>query len=94
MPIKPDQQATVTQGTFTTLHTTIFPACKVTLTGASGEFTTIPFRIKSRRSEGEPFDASEASLPRGFGLRRIQATAPAGVATLDIVYELRTGPDA
>ena len=95
MAIRPDKQATVTQGQFTTLHTTILPACKVTLTGSSvGEITTIPFRIKSRGFESEPFDASEASLPRGLGLRRIQATAPAGVATLDIVYELRTGPDA
>jgi hypothetical protein len=79
---------------FTNLHTTIFRASKVTLTGISGEFTTIPFRIKERRVEGEPFDASEASVPRGLGLKRIQATTPEGVGTLDIVYELRTGTDA
>jgi hypothetical protein len=94
MPIKPDQQATLTQGRFTTLHTTIFAPCKVTLTGVSGEFTTIPFRIKTGRDEGEPFDASEASVPRGLGFKPIQATTAAGVGTLDIVYELRTGADA
>ncbi len=94
MPIKPDQQATLTQGQFKTLHTSIFGAAKVTLTGVSGEFTTIPFRIKTGRDEGEPFDASEASIPRGIGFKRIQATTPAGVGTLDIVFELRTGPDA
>ena len=96
MTIRPDQQATLTQGQFTTLHTTLFPACKVTLTGVSGEFTTIPFRITRRGlvEGGETFEASEVSIPRGLGLRRIQATTPAGVGTLDIVYELRTGPDA
>ena len=94
MPIKPDQQATLTQAQFTTLHTTIFRPCKVTLTGISGEFTTIPFRIVIRFVAGEPFDASEASVPRGLGIKRIQATTPEGVGTLDIVYELRTGPDA
>ncbi|HEX8074865.1 MAG TPA: hypothetical protein VF545_07775 [Thermoleophilaceae bacterium] len=94
MPIKPDQQATLTQGQFTTLHTIIFRACKVTLTGISGEFTTIPFRIKTGRVAGEPFDASEVSIPRGLGFKRIQATTPEGVGTLDIVYELRTGADA
>ncbi|HEX8067926.1 MAG TPA: hypothetical protein VF520_15510 [Thermoleophilaceae bacterium] len=96
MPIVPDKQATLTQGRFTTLHTTIFRPCKVTLTGVSGEFTTIPFRIKRRGFEGEPFEASEASIPRGGGLavKRIQATTPEGVGTLDIVYELRTGVDA
>lgn len=94
MPIRPDQQATLTQGQFTTLHTTILRRCKVTLTGISGEFTTIPFRINSRGVEGEPFDASEASIPRGLGFKRIQATTPEGVGTLDIVYEVRTGADA
>lgn len=94
MPIKLDQQATLTQGRFTTLHTTILPPCKVTLTGISGEFATIPFRIKTRGVAGEPFEASEASLPRRLGLRRIQATTPEGVGSLDIVYEVRTGADA
>ncbi len=94
MTIRPDQQATLTQGRFTTLHTTIFGPCKVTLTGVSGEFTTIPFRIKRGRVEGDPFDASEASIARGLGLKRLQATTPEGVGTLDIVYELRTGADA
>ena len=94
MAIKADQQATLTQGQVTTLHTTFFPPCKVTLTGISGEFTTIPFRIKGPGVAGEPFEASEVSIPRGFGLKRIQATTPEGVGTLDIVYELRTGEDA
>jgi hypothetical protein len=94
MPVKPDQQATLTQGFFTTLHATFLRPCKVTLTGVSGEFTTIPFRIKTGRVEGEPFEASEASIPRGLGFKRIQATTPDGVGTLDIVFELRTGPDA
>ena len=94
MPIKADQQATLTLGRFTTLHTTILRACKVTLTGVSGEFTTIPFRIKGPGVQGEPFEASEVSIPRGLGFKRIQATTPEGVGTLDIVYELRTGADA
>ena len=98
MPIRPDQQATLTQGVFTTLHTRIFRAAKVTLTGVSNEFTTIPFRIVDRRDivhgGGETFNASEASVPRGIGLKRIQATTPTGVGALDIIYELRTGADA
>ena len=95
MPIKPDQQATLTQGQFTTLHTSFFRPCKVTLTGSSvGEITTIPFRVKQRGVEGEPFEAGEASIPRGFGIKSIEATTPAGIGTLDIVYELRIGPDA
>jgi hypothetical protein len=94
MPVVPDKQATLTQGQFTTLHATIFRASRVTLTGISGEFTTIPFRIVNRRRKGEPFEASEASVPRGLGLKRIQATTPEGVGTLDVIFELRTGPDA
>ncbi len=94
MPIVPDKQATLTQGQFTTLHATIFRACRVTLTGISGEFTTIPFRIVTFRLKGKPFDAAEAFVPRGLGLKRIQATTPEGVGTLDIIYELRTGEDA
>jgi hypothetical protein len=96
MSIRPGRQATLGQGRFTTLHTVILGACKVTLTGASGEFTTIPFRIKRNRFAGRPFDAAEASIPRGqgLGLKSIQATTPEGVGTLDIVYELRTGADA
>jgi hypothetical protein len=98
MPIKPDQQATLTRGQFTTLHTRIFRPAKVTLTGISNEFTTIPFRIVDRRGivqgGGETFNASEASVPRGIGIKRIQVTTPAQVAALDIIYEVRTGPDA
>jgi hypothetical protein len=96
MAIKPDQEATLTQGQFRTLHKTIMRPCRVTLTGISGEFATIPFRIRSGRFEGETFEASEASIPGGRGLapKSIQATTPEGVGTLDIVYELRTGSDA
>jgi hypothetical protein len=95
MPIKLDQQAILTQGQFKTLHTSILGAAKVTVTGFSvAEFTTIPFRIKEGRDPGEPFEASEASIPRGLGLKRIQATAPEGVGTLEVRYELRTGADA
>jgi hypothetical protein len=94
VPIVPDKQATLSQGKFTTLHATIFRASTVRLTGISGEFTTIPFRIKSRGVDDTPFEASEASVPRGLGLKRIQATTPEGVGALDVVYELRTGADA
>jgi hypothetical protein len=98
MAVISNQQATLTQGQTTVLHRARFEKCRLTLTGLSGEFTTIPFRTKTRGSffDSGFFQASEVSLslfstiPSGT----ILATTPAGVATLDVVYEVRTRGDA
>jgi hypothetical protein len=96
MPVKANQQATLTEGEFKLLHRARMQGCRLVLTGISGEGTTIPF--KTRKFGGlnsQPFDASEVKLsflqtmPSGL----ILATTPEGVATLDIVYEVRTGSD-
>jgi hypothetical protein len=95
-----DQQATLTQGEDTLLFRARFAITRLTLTGLSGEFTTIPFKVRRAPllpapGGGEFFEASEVFLKFTqtiFGAD-ILATAPQGVATLDIVYEVRTRRD-
>jgi hypothetical protein len=92
-----NQQVTLVSGQTRVLTQSRHKACKVTLTGIAGEFTTIPFQtIRFGRFTSEFFEASSVklsffdTLPSG----RILATTPDGVASLDIVFELRTGIDA
>jgi hypothetical protein len=77
----------------------------VTVTGIAGEFTTIPFRVRRSwlgsllaRSEvpNGVFEASEVALERvdTFPTAGIYASAPDGVGSLDIVYDVRTRSDA
>src|SRR3954464_5804941 len=97
MPVLPNQQVTLVSGETTLLHQSRLRACKVTLTGIAGEFTTIPFKtVKHGTQTSDFFEASSVRL-RFFDalpVCQILATTPAGVGSLDIVFELRTGPDA
>jgi hypothetical protein len=97
MAVLTDQQATLNQGEETQLFFARFTPCRVTLTGASGEFQTVPMRVKRQFGRTTIFtERSEIKLrfiETLFGAR-IVATAPAGVATLDIVYEVGTRGDA
>jgi hypothetical protein len=94
VPVKANQQATLTQGETTLLFRGRFGKVRLTLTGVSGEFTTIPFQTQTRGGAvvSDFFEASEVELSplQSFPSGRILATAPEGVATLDIVYEVRT----
>jgi hypothetical protein len=97
MPILPNQQVTLVAGQKRVLHQSRHKQCKVTLTGIAGEFTTIPFQtIRFGAFTSQLFEASTVKLSffdtLPFG--RILATTPEGVASLDIVFELRTGIDA
>ena len=99
-------EKTLHQGEFTLLHRARLQACRVTVTGISGEFTTIPFKVlgglripllsPSEVPKGVPFDAAEVRLSAtdAFPSARILASTPDGVGSLDIVYDIRTGPDA
>ena len=98
MAVLTNQQATLNQGQETELFSVRFTKCRLTLTGASGEFQTVPMRVRRRfvDTSGVFTERSEISLRIAetiFGAT-ILATAPAGVATLDIVYEVRTRGDA
>jgi hypothetical protein len=97
MPVFPNQQVTLVSGQTTLLRQTRFRAVSVTLTGIAGEFTTIPFKtVKHGTQKSDFFEASSVKLRffDAFPLGQILATTPAGVASLDIVFEVRTGADA
>ena len=97
MPVFPNQQVTLVSGQVTLLRQSSFQAFSVTLTGIAGEFTTIPFKtMKFGRLNNRLFEASTVKLRlfETFPKGQILATTPAGVASLDIVFEVRTGPDA
>jgi hypothetical protein len=97
MAILANQTGTLTSGQTSVLHAGRFQKFRVTITGISGEFTTIPFQtLKNGRIESKFFEATTVLLRVYETVLRgeIRATTPAGVATLDIVFELRTGNDA
>jgi hypothetical protein len=97
MPVLPNQQVTLVSGQTTLLHQSRFRACKVTLTGIAAEFTTIPFQtVKHGTQTSGFFEASSVKLRLfdAIPLGQILATTPEGVASLDIVFEVRTGADA
>jgi hypothetical protein len=96
MAIRSNVQATLTQGQFKTLFTARFRKCRVTLTGLSGEGTTIRFRIEPFAGAKTVVDTDhvQLSLFQTIPLARVSASPPEGVGTLDIVYEVRTGADA
>ena len=97
MAIKSNIKVTLNAGQQTLLHRSRFEACRVTLTGLSGEFTTIPFRTKtSGFFDSGLFEASEVKLKRFQAVPKgeVFATTPGGVATLDIVFEVGTRADA
>ena len=96
MTILSNQEATLTAGTETLLIRVVFQKCRLTLTGIAGEFTTIPFRTKVNGvANSGLFEASEVELKLVQTLAggSIFATTPAGVASLDIIYEIRTRRD-
>ena len=94
MAIVTDQQATLGQ-TPTTLYSGGWGRARVTITGIAGESGTIPLHVRSRFlffSKQNPwFDGTQAELSLFGGT--IEAKAPEGVGSLDIVYEIRTGGD-
>lgn len=97
MAVISDLQATLAQGQFTVLHQGRFQRFRVTITGIGGEFATIPFRTRTNGVRlSQPFEAKTAllNLFQTFPLGAIEASAPAGVGSLDVVYEVRTGTDA
>ena len=96
MAILEPREATLTQDVTTRLYTSRFAACRLTLTGISGEFTEIPFKYKRLGVESEWFEASFVRLSQLMTFPRAQifATTPEGVGSLDIIYEIRTRGDA
>jgi hypothetical protein len=96
MTVKTNQQATITQDQWTKLAAVSFGPVRVTVTGMSGEFDSIHFRAKRGFKRASEFDALEAAVSGFslFGFGDISAKPPAGVGTLDIVYEVRTKDDA
>jgi hypothetical protein len=97
MTVLADQQVTLVSGQTKVLHQSRHKTCKVTVTGIAGEFTTILFQtIRFGRFTSPFFEANSVKLSffdtLPFG--QIRATTPAGVGSLDIVFELRTGKDA
>ena len=97
MAILSNQAVTLNSGVETLLFRARFRKTRLTLTGISGELTTIPFRTKKRGFiDSGLFEASEVKL-RAFETMPagdILATTPQGVGTLDIIYEVRTAGDA
>jgi hypothetical protein len=96
MPVKANQQATLTAGEFKLLHRARLQSCRLVLTGSSGEGTTVVFKTKKFGAlNSQPFEASQVKLSfiQTMPSAQILATTPEGVATLDIVYEVRTGSD-
>jgi hypothetical protein len=97
MPVFPNQQVTLVSGQATLLRQTRLRPVSVTLTGIAGEFTTIPFKtVKHGTQTSAFFEASSVKL-RLFDVipfGQILATTPEGVGSLDIVFEVRIGPDA
>jgi hypothetical protein len=97
MPVLPNQQVTLVSGQMTLLRQARLRALSVTLTGIAGEFTTIPFKtVKHGNQTSDFFEASSVKLRLfdAIPLGQILATTPEGVASLDIVFEVRTGADA
>jgi hypothetical protein len=95
--IQSNLQKTLNSGELTTLFNPRFAKTRLTLTGISGEFTTIPFKTRTHGfKNSDAFEASQVVLTLGetIPLASILATTPDGVATLDIVYEVRTGRNA
>ena len=62
----------------------------------AGEFATIPFQTKTNGFKVRSFEATEVKLKviDTVPSATISASAPQGVGSLDITYELRTGADA
>jgi hypothetical protein len=91
-----NKEATLNQGEETELFSARFMNFRLTLTGASGEFQTVPMKVR-RRFAGSGFSEQSEIVLRVvetiFGAT-VVATAPQGVATLDIVYVVRTRGDA
>jgi glutamate synthase domain-containing protein 2 len=97
MPVLSNQQVTLNAGQTTLLHNSRREKCKVTLTAISGEFATIPFQtVKFGALKSSLFEASTVKLSflQCFPSGKVLATTPAGVATLDVEFEVRTGADA
>jgi hypothetical protein len=92
MTILTNQQATLGQAP-TTLYSGGWGRARVTITGVAGESMTVPLHAISRLpfAKKQWFDGTQAEL--GLFGGTIEAKAPAGVGSLDIVYELRTGGD-
>jgi hypothetical protein len=95
MTVLADQTATLTQDAFTKLAPVGFGRVRVTITGQSGENATIRFRVKRGFARPVEFDAlvAEVAALNIFGFGDISAKPPQGVATLDIIYEVRTKGD-
>lgn len=102
MAVTSGLQATLNSGQFTKLASTFFQKTRVVITGSSGEELTVTFRV-SRWRISQTFEGTEAAITGGrpiggrfpfpwFGT--IGASTPQGVATVDIIYEVRTGADA
>lgn len=98
MPTEAPANATLTQGEFTLLHLARFERCRLTITGISNAEvggallrTTRNFPRKTTTVVGtEVF----LRIIETFLGARIEASTPEGVATLEITYVVKTGPDA
>ena len=96
MPVQSNLQATLS-ATPTLLHRARFMTkAHLIVTGIAGEFATIPFQTKTNGFKVRSFEATEVKLKviDTVPSATISASAPQGVGSLDITYELRTGADA
>jgi hypothetical protein len=97
MPVQSNLQATLSDGALTVLHRARFMTkAHLIVTGIAGEFATIPFQTKTNGFVTRSFEGTEARLKviETMPSATISAKAPAGVGSLDITYDLRTGTDA
>jgi hypothetical protein len=80
------------------LHRSHSEKCRVTITGSTGESGTVTFALRGQhfRPGASAIEAAEISVSdeQSDPFAEILAGPPPGVATVDIVYEVRTGADA
>ena len=97
MPILSNQQVTLVSGQETLLKQVRFGRLRVTITGIAGEFTTIPMRTRTRGGLKDTglVEATEATVRffEAIPFADVHATTPEGVASLDIIFEVRTRAD-
>jgi hypothetical protein len=98
VPIEDPVSVTLTQGQFTLLHKArIFERCRVTITATTNpDVGGVLFRTTRRSGKlVEEVVGLEVFLRvfQTFPGAKIEASTPAGVASLDVTYVVRTGND-
>jgi hypothetical protein len=98
VPVLGPFDKTLSGGTFTLLHRARREACRLTITGNSNpEAGAIQLRVTRLFPKGVELLTGDEVFLRIFETfvgTTIEAAAPEGVASIDIIYEVRTGRDA